>query len=62
MKRTNRRLEALIREMVAAIQPQRGERDEFPSLHGEVVDLSRIVLKREWDRVNQPILVTGNKD
>lgn len=51
----HQRLEVLIRKMVAAIQYEKGKKDEFPDLHTEVVALSRIILKREWDRVKEPI-------
>ena len=48
-------LEKLIRRMVAAIQHEKGQKDEFPELHTEVIALSRSILKREWDRVKEPI-------
>jgi len=51
----HQRLEALIAKMIAAIQYEKGKTDEFPALHTEVVALSRGVLKREWDRVKEPI-------
>ena len=51
----HQRLEALIRKMIAAIQYKKGQPDEFPDLHTEVVALSRRMLKREWDRVKEPI-------
>ncbi len=49
------RLENLIRRMVAAIQYDSQKKDEFPEIHTEVVALSRSILKREWDRVKEPI-------
>lgn len=51
----HQRLEVLIRKMIAAIQYEKGKEDEFPDLHIEVVALSRTILKREWDRVKEPI-------
>jgi hypothetical protein len=50
----HRKLENMIRRMVAAIQYRKGEPDKFPDLHTEVLALSRTILKREWDRVKQP--------
>jgi hypothetical protein len=51
----HQRLETLIRKMIAAIQYEKGQPDEFPDLHTEVVALSRKILKREWDRVKEPL-------
>ena len=51
----HRRLEALVREMLAAIQPERGRRDDFPEIHTQVIALTRTILKREWDVVKEPI-------
>jgi len=51
----HQRLEALIRKMIAAIHYEKGKEDVFPDLHTEVVALSRTILKREWDRVKEPI-------
>ena len=45
----------LIKKMIAAIQYEKGQKDEFPDLHTEVIALSRTILKREWDRVKEPI-------
>ena len=45
-------LEVLMRRMVTEIE--KGRSDEFPGIHGEVIDLSRTILKREWDRVKEP--------
>ena len=53
----HQRLEVLIRKMIAAIQYEKGKDDEFPDFHTEVVALSRTILKREWDRVKEPIPV-----
>ncbi|MEO8677420.1 MAG: hypothetical protein ABI665_00145 [Vicinamibacterales bacterium] len=53
----HKNLEQLIRRMVGAIQYRKGEPDPFPDLHTEVLTLSRAILKREWDRVKEPIPV-----
>lgn len=50
-------LEQLIKRMAAAIHYKKEEADEFPDLHTEVVALSRSILKREWDRVKEPVPV-----
>ena len=54
----HRRLEALIERMVNEIQYEKAKKDEFPSVHTEVIALSRTILKREWDRVKKPMVVT----
>ncbi len=53
----HQRLEALIRRMVNEIQYEKGKKDTFPDVHTEVMALSRTILKREWDRVKQPMMV-----
>ena len=50
----HRRLEKLMRRMVTELE--KAKTDEFPGLLVEVVTLSRKILKREWDRVKEPIL------
>ena len=52
----HQRLEVLMRRMVDEIQYEKGKKPEFPDLHTEVIALSRKILKREWDRVKEPIL------
>ena len=52
----HQRLEVLMRRMVDEIQYEKGKKPEFPDLHAEVIALSRKILKREWDRVKEPIL------
>ena len=54
----HRRLEALIERMVNEIQHEKAKKDEFPGVHTEVIALSRTILKREWDRVKKPMVVT----
>ena len=58
----HRNLENLIRRMGAAIQHQKGEPDQFPDLLTEVRALSRAILKREWDRVKEPLSVVALPD
>ena len=48
----HQRLEMLMRRMVNSLD--QGRNDEFRDLHPEVLDLSRKILKREWDRVKEP--------
>ena len=50
----HQRLEKLMWTMVTSLE--RAKIDEFPGLLIEVIDLSRKILKREWDRVKEPIL------
>lgn len=45
------RLEDLIAQMVGAMRRS----DKFFEIHAEVIALSKKILKREWDRVKQPI-------
>lgn len=47
-------LERLMQRMVTEIEKEKS--DEFPVLLIEVIDLSRKILKREWDRVKKPML------
>ena len=49
----HQQLEVLMRSMVTSIGQQRS--DEFPVLHTKVIALSRRILKREWDRVKEPL-------
>lgn len=46
----HKRLEGLIRKMIAAIHHDK-KKDDFPELHDRVVELSREILRKEWDRV-----------
>jgi hypothetical protein len=55
----HKRLEVLIGRMIAAIQYEKGQPDEFPEIHTDVIALSRTILKREWDVVKEPIPFTG---
>jgi len=51
----HQRLEQLVEQMVAMAQALSEESHTAATQRG-VVDLSRLVLKREWDRVQQPIV------
>ena len=51
----HQRLGVLMGRMVNEIQYEKGKKDEFPDLHIEVSALSQKILKREWDRVKNPI-------
>ena len=47
----HQRLEMLMRRMVNSLDRERN--DEFRDLYPKVLDLSRKILKREWDRVKK---------
>ena len=49
------RLQKLVRKLVGGIQPVPQTVDEFVATYGELTDLARTILKREWDRVKDPI-------
>jgi hypothetical protein len=51
----HQRLVGLINWMINSIQRERGKPDEFPESHQEVTALSKIVLKREWNVIKEPI-------
>lgn len=48
-------LEKLIREMVSALSRGKDGDASFIASHPKVIELSRQVLKREWNRVKDPI-------
>jgi len=50
----HKELERCIRKMVGAINDHPSA-DVFPKMHDKVIDLSRRILKREWNRVKAPI-------
>lgn len=54
----HKRLEELIRKMIEEIDYHKGKKDQFPDAHTAVVSLSREILKREWDRVKEPVNVS----
>lgn len=56
----HQRLEERIRNMIASIEQHPDFANEFPDLHDELVSLSRQVLKREWDRVKEPLVLGAN--
>ena len=49
----HQRLEILMRRMVSEIG--KGISNDFPDCYSEVIDLSRTMLKREWNCVKEPI-------
>lgn len=49
------RLESTIRDMVLTLQSEPGFSPEFMEHHFEATRRARIVLKREWDRVKDPL-------
>ncbi|MGB7590297.1 MAG: hypothetical protein WCD04_04905 [Terriglobia bacterium] len=51
----HRRLEDLIQHMVSAVGRGREAEADFPNLHRAVMDLSRQIFKREWNRVRDEI-------
>ena len=48
-------LEELIRKMVSALERGREGETDFPNVHTKVMDLSRQIFKREWNRVKDKI-------
>ena len=55
----HRRLEKLTRRIVTELE--KAKIDEFPDLLVELATLSRKILKREWDRVKEPILAETSR-
>jgi hypothetical protein len=55
----HKRLEALISQMISALEYKTGPRNEFQEIHPQVIALSRAILKREWDVVKDPIPFSG---
>jgi len=51
----HKRLEELIRQMVSSLERGREGEAAFPDTHRSVVDLSRQIVKREWNRVRDKI-------
>ena len=51
----HQRLEELMRKMVAEIKDEQGSQDELSALRAELIALSRTILKREWNRVKEPL-------
>ncbi len=56
----HQRLEERIRNLIASMERHPRFVDDFPDLHDELVSLSRQVLKREWDRVKEPLVLGDN--
>ena len=51
----HRKIESLMRKMLNAIESGPAGDDDFQISHSALMDLSKEVLKREWDRVKDPI-------
>ena len=50
-------LEKLMRKMVVALlEDDVGPQSEYPGLHGEMLALTRKILKTEWNRVRKPMM------
>ena len=56
------RLQKLVRKLVGGINPSPKSDDEFIKTHQELTELSRTILKREWDRVKDPIPLSSPTD
>jgi hypothetical protein len=56
----HQRLEQDIRHLIVSLQQHPGFVDDFPEMHDSVVALSREVLKREWNRVKEPISLASD--
>jgi hypothetical protein len=50
--------EVLIRRMIQSIESRKGWADAFLDIRTELIRVSRDILKREWDRVKQPITLS----
>lgn len=55
LEEDHRRLEDLIRQLISSLDDGLGSDLRFPGLHKDVADLSRQVLKREWNCVTNKI-------
>ena len=55
LEEDHKRLEQLIRLMISGLERGREGAAEFPNLHPAVMDLSRQIFKREWNRVRDRI-------
>lgn len=53
----HKKLETAIRELVSLLHKGHPGNDGFPAVHGEVVKLSRLILKSEWNRVKAGVNV-----
>ena len=51
----HQRLEDLIRRIVGETKDEQGSHDKLSALQNELIALSRDILKREWNRVKEPI-------
>ena len=51
----HQRLEDLIQKLVIELRDENEDKDKFIDLRADFLDLSREILKEEWDRVKKPI-------
>jgi hypothetical protein len=51
----HQRLMELISQMIVSLERTKGQPDEFPEFHGQVMSVAKTVLKREWNVVKEPI-------
>ena len=51
----HQRLEDLIQKLVIELRDENEDKDKFIYLRADLLDLSREILKEEWDRVKKPI-------
>jgi hypothetical protein len=51
----HKRLEELIRKMISSLEHGREGEADFPNVHRTVMDLSRQILKSEWNRIRDKI-------
>ena len=58
-EKDHERLRVLTRDMVSARQSSKGAHEAYPSLSAEARRLSKTILKRECDRVKEPIAAPG---
>ena len=56
----HQRLEEKIRNLIESIEQHPKFSDNFPDIHQEIVSLSRQVLKREWNRVKEPLTLSSS--
>ena len=52
----HQRLEDLIQKLVIELQDKNEDKDKFIDLRAEVLDLSRTILKCEWNRIKEPMV------
>lgn len=58
-EKDHQRLEELIRNLISSLERGTKNADNFPDCHTQVVSLSRVIFKREWNRVKEPITTSS---